>query len=288
MNSVNHQKYDHVFKIVFSNREELLSLYNALAETAHTDPEEITVNTLEDAVFIGIKNDLSFIIDSRLNLFEHQSTINPNIPLRGLYYLSDIYKTMYSGTMLHSTKAIRLLSPRFIVFYNGKEEMPDTFECKLSDMFINKEEHPDLDVTAHVININPGHNEELLDKCGKLREFSVFSAKMREALDEARGLSKEDLEKIVLKVIDSCIEENILADILRKERVRVMDSVLAEFDIDDFAKMTYEDGYDFGYNSAILSLYSKGKVSKEDVAEYTGISESELNSLLNQYNAINP
>ena len=67
-----------------------------------------------------------------------------------------------------------------------------------------------------------------------------------------------------------------------------MDSVLAEFDIDDFAKMTYEDGYDFGYNSAILSLYSKGKVSKEDVAECTGFSESELDSLLNQYNAINP
>ena len=151
----------------------------------------------------------------------------------------------------------------------------------------------------HVFKIVFSNREELLDKCEKLREFSVFSAKMREALDEARGLSKEDLEKIVLKVIDSCIEENILADILRKERVRVMDSVLAEFNIDDFAKMTYEDGYESGYdsgygsgygsgyNSAIISLYSKGKVSREDVAECTGISEPELDSLLNQYSAIN-
>ena len=294
-NSINHQKYDSVFKIVFNDPAELLELYNALADSHHTDPNEITINTLEDAVFIGIKNDLSFIVNSYMNLYEHQSTMNPNMPLRGLYYLSDLYKQYYNGDMLHHTTPIKLFTPRFIVFYNGVKDIPDNTELHLSNMFIHTQDVPDLEVIAHVVNINPGHNQELLAKCRKLEEYSQFSDRIRTAIEHSRGTSPSVREQVVLDAIDSCIKDGILADILRKERLRIMSSVLAEFDAESFEKyvkkVSYEEGFDNGFDEGLeagafkntISLYLKGKLSKMDSIDELHISESDFDAAVAKY-----
>ena len=80
-----------VFVMVFQEKKELLELYNAVSGKHYEDPEELETNTLDNAIYMSIKNDLSFIIDSRLSLYEHQSTYNPNLPLRCLLYVADIY-----------------------------------------------------------------------------------------------------------------------------------------------------------------------------------------------------
>ena len=256
--TVNHQKYDHVFKIVFGERKELLSLYNALAGTDYTDPNLLEINTLEDAVYVGMKNDVSFIINDHLNLYEHQSTINPNMPLRGLFYMSDILKTMYYDKLIYSKSRMDILTPTFIVFYNGLNIVPDNFELHLSDSFINKTDTPDLEVVAHVININYGHNTELYDKCQKLKEYAIFVEKIHGALT---GVAKENQAVLLAKVIDECIEEHILEDILGKERKRIMETILSQFDADKYVdgvrKESFDEGFDEGFDKGAESRQSE-------------------------------
>ena len=219
--TINQKKYDHVFRIVFNNKKELLSLYNALADTDYDDTDLLEINTLEDAIYIGIKNDLSFIINSYLNLYEHQSTINNNMPLRGLFYFSDLYKTIYYNESLYSEKQIKILTPIFIVFYNGTKDVPDNYTMKLSDSFINPASLPDLEVVAHIININYGHNVKLYNKCQKLKEYSIFVDRVHKAL---YNQPKNSHSEILSRVIDECIKDSILADILTHERLTIKES----------------------------------------------------------------
>lgn len=232
---------DRVFKIIFNDREKLLSLYNALANTSYEDATKLEVNTLEDAVYIGMKNDLSFILDGRMNLYEQQSTVNPNMPLRGLYYITDLYKQRYSGKQLYSSKLLQIPTPQYVVFYNGVKDMPDRQDLRLSDAFEHATDTPDVEVIAHVININIGHNEELLNKCKVLFDYSVFNQRIRAHMME--GMSKE---QAIEKAVNSCIEDDILREILRKDKVRIMASILSEFDEVGYAQMLREEGIEEG------------------------------------------
>ena len=124
-----------MFAMIFSDKKELLKLYNAVANRNYEDPELLEINTLENAFYMSMKNDLSFIIDSRLSLYEHQSTYNPNMPLRFLLYLSELYSGMVAGKNIYGRTRIPLPLPRFIVFYNGTEERPDREVMRLSDSY---------------------------------------------------------------------------------------------------------------------------------------------------------
>ncbi len=252
---------DRVFKIIFSDREQLLSLYNALANTSYEDASKLEVNTLEDVVFIGMKNDLSFILDGRMNLYEQQSTINQNMPLRGLYYIADLYKQRYHGKQLYSSRLIKIPTPQYIVFYNGIKELPDRQELRLSDAFEHPTDTPDVEVIAHIININIGHNEELLNKCKVLCDYSVFNQRVREYMIE--GMSKENA---VEKAVDSCIEDDILGEILRKERARIMASILSEFDEVGYAQMLREEGVEEGELKKVIEQVCK-KLRKNKTSE---------------------
>jgi len=246
--TINQKKYDHVFRIVFNNKKELLSLYNALANRDYNDPDALQINTLEDAVFIGMKNDISFIISDYLNLYEHQSTINNNMPLRGLFYFSDLYKSMYYNRALYDTKQINILTPIFVVFYNGTVDIPDNYTMKLSEAFINPTDSPDLEVIAHVYNINYGHNINLYKKCKKLEEYSIFVDKVHKALANA---DKQDYAKELARVIDDCIKNDILADILIRERSRIMESFLSHFDADEYVDFIKQDSYEDGIKQGV-------------------------------------
>ena len=121
--------------MIFSSKEELLSLYNAVNGSHYDDPEILEINTLENAIYMSMHNDISFIIDTRLYLYEHQSTYNPNLPYRFLEYISELYSKMVLGKNIYGRTKIQLPTPRFIVFYNGREELDDVLEMKLSDLY---------------------------------------------------------------------------------------------------------------------------------------------------------
>lgn len=115
---------DTVFRMVFKDKENLLSLYNAVNGTDYTNPEELEITTLENAIYMNMKNDISCVMDFFLNLYEHQSTINPNIPLRELFYVSKILQGLIVNKDLYSSRRIYIPIPRFYMFYNGLKEMP--------------------------------------------------------------------------------------------------------------------------------------------------------------------
>jgi len=80
-----------LFEMLYRDKKELLELYNAVNDTSYTNPDDLQINTLENAIYLSMHNDVSFVIDSRLSLYEHQSTYSPNLPLRYLMYVSDLY-----------------------------------------------------------------------------------------------------------------------------------------------------------------------------------------------------
>ena len=125
-----------------NRKKQLLGLYNAVSGKQYKDPGALTVNTLENAIYMAIKNDLSFVIDSRLSLYEHQSTYSPNLPLRMLLYLADLYADLTKSENLYGRKKVMLPPPQFIIFYNGEEKQPDRRILKLSDLYqVGEEEH---------------------------------------------------------------------------------------------------------------------------------------------------
>ena len=160
------RKYkDTVFRILFSDKEHLLSLYNAVSGKTYTDPEQLQIVTLENAVYMGMKNDLAFIIDTNLFLYEHQSTYSANMPQRDLFYIASEYQKLVDKKSLYSSKLQKIPAPKFLVFYNGTEEMEDSRTEYLSAAFENLTGEPDLELKVLTLNINIGHNQELLEQC---------------------------------------------------------------------------------------------------------------------------
>lgn len=165
------RKYkDTVFRILFSDKEHLLSLYNAVSGKTYTDPEQLQIVTLENAVYMGMKNDLAFIIDTNLFLYEHQSTYSANMPLRDLFYIASEYQKLVDKKSLYSSKLQKIPAPKFLVFYNGTEEMEDSWTEYLSAAFENLTGEPDLELKVLTLNINIGHNQELVEQCRALKE----------------------------------------------------------------------------------------------------------------------
>ena len=196
------KKYkDTVFRMLFSDRENLLSLYNAINGTTYENPEALEIVTFENAIYMGMKNDLAFIVDTNLFLYEHQSTYNPNMPLRDLLYISSEYQKLVDHRSLYSSILQKIPTPNFIVFYNGTRKKEDRWENLLSEAFEHLEGKPNLELRVVTLNINENHNRELMEQCKILREEEE-EKKLREAEYEAGydsgrqdGLTEGELRK---------------------------------------------------------------------------------------------
>ena len=223
---VNRKYKDSLFRKVFSDRKDLLNLYNALNDTQYTDEEGLTVTTLEDVIYISMKNDVSFLLGGTMNLYEHQSSYNPNMPIRGLMYLARLYQNYIDDCEINVFSPVlkHLPSPKFIVFYNGSKDEPDQKILRLTDAFAEEGMSGEscLECCATMLNINYGHNYELMEKCRRLEEYSVFVAEVRKALEEG-GNQRQAVDD----AIDICIEKGVLRDILIRERAAIMNMVLS-------------------------------------------------------------
>jgi predicted transposase YdaD len=245
---VNHTYKARLFETIFSKKEELLQLYNAIHKTSYDDPELLTINTLENVIYLSMKNDLSFLIGSDFHLYEHQSTYNPNMPFRFLEYVATSYSKMVDSKnqTIYGRKAISLPTPHFIVFYNGEEEHADEETLRLSDLFETKEESPSLELVATMLNINLSHNQELLDSCKILKDYASYIAKVREYLHVGM-----EIDEATEKAIDDCIREDILSDFLRDNRAEVMYMTIFEYDeeatLKAIGEQEYADGYEHGH-----------------------------------------
>ena len=282
--TINRTYKDRLFKIIFEGKKELLSLYNALTGKNYQNPDELEINTIDDVIYMHLKNDMSFILDDWQNLFEQQSTFNPNQPLRGFFYFADLYKVKYFGKKIYSTRLLKIPTPQYIVFYNGTMNMPDKKELRLSDAFQQPTTQPDIEVVAHMLNINYGHNKELMERCRKLKEYAQFIDIIRHYLRENKQWSNE---QAISKAIDDCIQNNILRDILQKERLRVMASILSEFDEVGYKEMIQDEAIEDGEIRGSIKLAYKLKLPKPEIIAILrhdyNLSDDEVNQYMQRF-----
>lgn len=288
---VNRNYKDTVFRMLFSDRKNLLSLYNAVNQKHYTDPEDLEIVTLENAIYMGMKNDLAFIIDTNLYLYEHQSTYNPNMPLRDLFYISNEYQKLLDKKSLYSSSLQKIPAPNFIELYNGTDTLSDFSEHRLSSAFENLSGEPKLELIVTVLNINEGHNALLMEHCQTLKEYSQYVAKVRKY---AAGMP---LDQAVEYAVDECIKENILADFLRKNRTEVISMSIFEYDKEEeekkLRKAEYEAGVEAGVSLGVEKGVKQGviettrhllklnKLSLEEIASVSGLSLEEIKKLQN-------
>ena len=288
---VNRNYKDTVFRMLFSDRKNLLSLYNAVNQKHYTDPEDLEIVTLENAIYMGMKNDLAFIIDTNLYLYEHQSTYNPNMPLRDLFYISNEYQKLLDKKSLYSSSLQKIPAPNFIELYNGTDTLSDFSEHRLSSAFEYLSGEPKLELIVTVLNINEGHNALLMEHCQTLKEYSQYVAKVRKY---AAGMP---LDQAVKYAVDECIKENILADFLRKNRAEVISMSIFEYDKEEeekkLRKAEYEAGVEAGVSLGVEKGVKKGiiettrhllklnKLSLEEIASVSGLSLEEIKKLQN-------
>ena len=251
---------DTVFRMIFNDRKELLSLYNAVNNTDYKNADELEIVTLENAVYLSMKNDVSCVLDMRLQIYEQQSSINPNMPLRDLMYITRQYEKLIVGKDIYSSKLIRLPSPRFIVFYNGKDKQPEKKMLILSDAFEKKGEDINLELKVLQININKGYNEDIKKRCPKLFHYMSY-------VDEVRkNLEIYPLELAVPKAIDYCISNDILKDFLLANKAEVVSMSIFEYDEELHKKTLLQEGYEEGYDIGLSDGIEQGrKESREEI-----------------------
>ena len=237
---VNRIYKDRLYKMIFNDKSELLKLYNAINGTHYDDPAMLTITTLDNAIYMTMENDLSFIIDMRLALYEQQSTVNPNLPLRFLMYITDIYSAYTKDMNIYGSKKVQIPLPSFVIFYNGVKSQPDRTEFLLSELFHPTTDQPALELKAVMLNINKGHNQELMNACHTLRVYSEYVARIRTYSAEM------PLTDAVEKAITECIHENILRDFLLKNRAEAKAMSIYEYDEEKTLRMFREEGYEDG------------------------------------------
>lgn len=247
---LNRKYKDRLFRFIFNDKENLLQLYNAINDSHYSNPDDLVITTIDDVVYMGMKNDLSFMIDDIMNLYEHQSTYSPNLPLRGLFYFSAMYRNYIEPMKqkLYTDSPLRIPFPVYLVFYNGSMEEPERKEILLSDLFIQngKGLQPALECTALLLNINFGHNQELMEKCRILKEYALFIHTIRSKI--SIGLP---FQEAVETAVEDCISKNILSEILRKNKAEVIDMILTEYDENEFREFLKEDSWKKGHEAGM-------------------------------------
>ena len=265
---------DRLFRLIFNDRQKLLELYNAVNESNYTNPDELEITTIEDAVYMGMRNDLSFIIGDEMNLYEHQSTFSPNLPLRGVFYFSSVYKAYIEPVKhkLYSDSKLKIPFPQYIIFYNGIEKKPERQELKLSTLFIGngKGKAPALECTALVLNVNYGQNKELMKRCRTLKEYAQFIAIIRRNL--AEGMKHQEA---VEQAVDECIRNDILAEILRKNRSEIVNSILTEWDENEYREFLKEESWKEGHESGKLEGIREGIIGMIQLCQDLQLSQNE-------------
>ena len=309
--TANRQYKDTVFRMLFSEKENLLSLYNAVTGNAYQNADDLKIVTLENAIYMGMKNDLAFMLETNIYLYEHQSTLNPNIPLRDLIYIGIEYQQYVDDKSLYSSRLQKIPAPKFMVFYNGTDAVDDRVELRLSKAYEHLAGEPDLELKVLMLNVNEGHNKELMEQCQTLKEYAIYVARVR------KYTSEMNLNDAVARAIDECIKEGILVEFLRKNRSEVKMVSILEYDKEweekKLRKAEYEagrsegieigksEGIEIGKSEGIEIGKSKGieigrdkamaefvcnmikyGFSIEKIAEVTGKNAEQIQTILNQ------
>lgn len=227
-----------VFGMLMEEPGYALEVYNALNHSDYRDPGLVEVCSLERGISLSVRNDAAFILDMNLSVYEHESTVCPNMPLRALIYATNILEQWVKKQNIYGRKLVKIPTPRFAVFYNGVEDQPELYQLKLSDAYANPMEEPELELACTVYNINAGMNRKLLSECPVLEQYMMFVGYVREYLG---AYPEKDLRKAIDKAIDRCIREDVLREFLIRRRREVTKVTQLDYTFDRRIELERED-----------------------------------------------
>ena len=264
---------DSMFVDLFSKdidyKENFISLYNALSGSNYS-PETTTLQSvhLEKVLYMSFINDVSMLIDDKIVvLIEHQSTINENMPLRFLEYVTHIYEKILSSENKYSKKMIKIPTPEFYVLYNGEEDYPTEKTLKLSDAFKTKFEKNNnfpLEIYVKVININTDKGKSLLEKCNVLNDYEYFVEKVRELKKKYKDLSLQD---VLTLSIQECRREERLSTYLERKSTEVLNMIFSEYDYDTDIRVQRREAFEDGIAQGVLEGEIKQHIATQNIAK---------------------
>ena len=270
---VNDEYKDRVFKYLFgnpANREWTLALYNAVNGSNYDNADEIQYNTIEDAVYLGMRNDVSFIIVNELHLWEHQSTYNPNMPMRFLLYAAKLYEKYIAGSDYYPYSSVLQPAPRpkCVCFYNGTGNQPEHTILRLSEAFGGE---GDIEVLVTMLNIYYGKNRELMAVCEPLSEY----AWLVEAIRRNQKIMR-NLEAAIDAAIDEMPDEFVIKRFLLQNKAEVKGMFLTEYDQE---KVLSQERREVEYRVATDMLIDNYPLSA--IAKISKLSEDAIRILAN-------
>ncbi len=244
-----------------------LDLYNVLNGTNYSDPDALELNTIENVIFVTMYNDVSFLIDSQMTLYEQQSRPNQNMPLRGLFYFSQLYqKYLTQEDMdLQRPSIVKIPNPRFVVFYNGQPERSERYKLRLSDAFELEDKSGDFEWTAEVININPNKNESLVKSCKPMYDYVRLVGRI--SANKKTGMK---IEQAVNEAVDWAIAENFLEGFVREQKEEIIGMYLTEYNEERAIRNWRQDGIIEGAQQKAVEdarkLLADGKYTAEEIS----------------------
>ncbi len=262
---------DSLFRSIFNNPARLASLYKAISGR-DTSPDDITINTLDGIFMNNVKNDISFQIGNRLViLLEHQSTWNPNMPLRFLWYVSNLYRDHVDQDIIYRGMLVKIPAPEFYIFYNGIENIPYFQQLRLADAY--ETPSPYMDLVTDCYNINYTAGKKILEHCYELTSYSIFTAKTREYQES--GLPLADAVKAAILY---CENHDLMAEYFRKHESEVYDMVSFEWNAARASEIMKEETEKTVLTKVALSLL-KNKAPLKLITDSTQLSVEEIEKI---------
>lgn len=270
---INREYKDRLFSFIFGSPERkdwTLSLYNAVNGSSYTNPEDIKIITIDDVLYMSMKNDMALLVTDIANMYEQQSTYNPNMPVRKLMYAARLYdKYIHMNKLnIYSTKQVRLPVPKLVTFYNGKEDKEDRI-LELKDAFKTEDGRPidaesDIQVRVRMININYGKNKELMRACKPLEEYAWFIEEIR------RNNESMEIEAAVDKALDAMPEDFKLKQLLIANKAEVRQMCITEYNEAETMAQFKEEGREEGKEENALTML-RDNLALDKVALYSGV-----------------
>ena len=285
---------DSTFCLLFSEPARAIELYNAVTGENLPPDTELTYTTLANALYIDRNNDLGFVIQKRhLVMSECQSTINWNIPMRCLGYVSRSLENLAGKEGLYGSKLVKFPVPEFYLFYVGNETW-NTKTLKLSDSFQAPPKENSLELVVKFINLNYNINNEdneILQRSPSLLGYSKLLYYIKTAAKENGG----DLKSAIDTSVKQCMEEGLIEDFLRKHSREVTGMLFNEITVEEFAeirareayedgeksgeKIGFVDGEKYGFTKGEQSGFTKGEKSGFTKGEKSGFTKGETAGL---------
>ena len=190
---------------------------------------------------MGMKNDVSFLVTDSINLWEHQSSFNPNMPARFFLHAGQLYDKYMNDRDIYryGRRLQRLPKPKCICFYNGTEAQPEEQILRLSDAFGSDD--GDIEVRVRMININYGHNVKLMEACRALNDYAVFVYGIR--ANQKAGMT---LDEAVDAAVDGMPDDSLVKKFLLGHRAEVKGMYLTEYDEEKERIRTLREGREEG------------------------------------------